>query len=603
MGIKARVVIQHCPQHCISSIQPDSCYVKLLACMQPSLAFSAIGHVQEQQSLERRLGLAQQECANLRNTLLNRSGNDSSWQQQLGALAGFVEGAAAAECWSPTAAASGAAAASPQGSPNRWDFTGLSLTQQSRPSPTRAAGDASSPPGPTGVSGLTWQQQQQQSPGGISAAAASKPNGPGSNLPQPQEQQQQQWGGQVQGVQQEAAPPQPQQQQQQQGLWQLPAADAGQAAADVSASNAASIGRYQAKLAQLRQLKEQLMRKTYGDASHVADTTTATPLIGAQGGSQQQDGYTPQQQQVPQLRPAAPVGAAPVSDVPVGVWTPRSAQGDWLIGTGNQGGVLSTSGTSMDHTSTCSAYSAGGAGGSAAAADSSSGGGSLLSAWSGQGKGAAAGRAAVSGGQALGSGSRETEGPAAPLRLSRHSVSLHKSSAASNDLIAEHHRELQQQVQGAHSSPAAAAAPAGDMKQWVRAVSNAASLDAAAAAAAAGGGAGCDRGAQLQGRSSSSLRRSSSSLKETSRHSLREAGGASAKELPGGSYRSSAASTAAGSGGEGGVAPHGLSSKSHLQRWAQPQTQQQQQQPVWQRQSSDAASSRRVTGSGRSSLV
>jgi hypothetical protein len=409
-------------------------------------------------------------------------------------------------------------------------------------------------------------------------------------------------------VQQDAAPPLAHHLQQQQQLWQVPAADAGQAGADVSAQSAASIGKYQAKLAQLRQLKEQLLRKTYGDASSAADATTATPLISAQGRGLQQDAYAlqQQQQQGQQLLSAAAMGAAPVpAATAAGVWTPRSAQGDWLIGTGNQGPVLSTSGTSMDHASTCSAYSAGGAGGSAAAY-SSSGGGSLLSAWSGQGKSAAAGGSILGGVEALGGSGRHADGPTAPLRLSRLSGSMHKANAAGDGLASEQQQELPQQVQGAHSSPAAAA-PAGDMKQWVRAVSNAASLDAAAAAATAAGGCG-SRSAPLQGRSS--LRRSSSSLKESSRHSLREAGGASAKELPGGSYRSSAASAgpAAGSG-EGGdgfglVAPHGLTSKSPLQRWAQPQTQQQQQQqPAWQRQSSSAAGSRRATGSGRSSLV
>jgi hypothetical protein len=173
--------------------------------------------------------------------------------------------------------------------------------------------------------------------------------------PQPQLGQEQ---GQGQGpahAQADSTVHQHEQGQQQQAWQQLPAADAGHTGADVAAASAATISRYQAKLAHLRAMKEQLMRKTYGEAAEpdtdTDPTTTApsVPRLNTEAVQQHQQQHQQQQQQQQRQQVSSAVD-----------WTPRSAQtGSWLIGAASAGGA-----TLSGH------------------APSSSGGASHLSAWS-----------------------------------------------------------------------------------------------------------------------------------------------------------------------------------------------------------------------------
>lgn len=295
-------------------------------------------HLQEQQSLEKRLALAQQECANLRDALLSRSSNSSSsWQQQMGLVPAGPPQQPLAACgaWSPTALGpAGFAAAcaavsngSVSNSPGEWALQAPHLS-----APVGAASLASASPGKPGspgagsLAGLAAGGWSNFAAG--AARTAAVPVAEQQLHTTPSKRQQPGQGASSQALQQQ--PPQTQQQQQ---LWQVPAADAGHMGADVAAHSAATINRYQAKLAQLRAMKEQLMRKTYGDPPNSGAAND--PPVDTGGIQQQQQ---QQQEPAPAMQPVA-----------LGGWGPQSAQEDWLIGAGSAGGGVTVSAhTSMD---------------------------------------------------------------------------------------------------------------------------------------------------------------------------------------------------------------------------------------------------------------
>ena len=606
---------------------------------------------QEQQSLEKRLALAQQECSRLRDTLLNCSTNSSSsWQQELGLnmpLAGtatssppgcsYTQAGATSSppgcSYSATARAAGSAAAfgADANSPTKW---ALSLTQQ-RTGPgspgdgaCRSANVATGAAAGTAVGGATnWsaqqqqQQQQQQQPPAAPSASNLPAGGWQGGLsswqlkqqqqppPPPPQQQPQASNGLGAGLQPSTAaqgPGQQQQQQQQEDLWQLPAADAGQASADVAAHSAASINRYQAKLAQLRQMKEQLIRRTVtclepaaaGGCTSSSSPATHPPAAGdhqQQGCSYPQQGQNSLRQQ-PQLRESMLTGHTQSPPLPMDqlppvsalVWTPRSVQDDWLIGAGSSAGLHSSGRPSMDHSA--AGFSDGRMSSvSLGAAQSSSGGGSHSSGWSLPGRAPGGGVGGSAGGVAAGS---KLSGPSRLGALAQRGAAV---AAAGSGMYPTGGTPGEGEG-GGEQGQKTELGQVSSMKEWVKAATAAgAAGGAAAGSSGSGGNAGAAAG---HGSRRSSRERSDS-------------GGQARQQQQQQQRQQNAGSAARGDGGADGLLGSGyssLSSSSNLQRWAQPhslrqQQQQQEQQPGFERQprGSSAAGSRRSTSSARSS--
>jgi hypothetical protein len=534
--------------------------------------------LQEQQSLEKRLALAQQECSNLRDALLNRGSNSScSWQQQLGLVPAGQAQPPVGVTWSPTAFGSAglaaACAAVSSGlvgnSPGNW---ALCAPQQTAPTPDGpgsvlngytgavghgAHGQIGSPVrSSVGAAGGSWAI-------GAAAAGAKEVHGLSPS-------KQQQPLGQGQAV---PAPHMQNKQQQQQQLWQVPAADAGHTGADVAAHSAATITRYQAKLAQLRAMKEQLLRKTYSDLAEPPASLSAD--VEANQQQQEQQEPPPQHKQQQQQAESMPPATAFVS-------TPRSAQEDWLIGAGSAGGVMLSARSSIDPSNGVSAGGVSSTGNGAVR--SSSGGGSHLSAWSMPGD--TAGTGAVEGGIA--------SKLAGDCQLSQLGTSIQKARTAAAAAAGVHQPGVKTEA-GAGSpqhKQEQSMVGAGGINALLTAVAGSGHSSAGLKAAAVG----C-----VVGKTSAKVHRRPSKEGSGQASLLGTSRTTTAKEQLQ-VHHTIAAAAGLGVGG----ASHGLSSRSNLQRWAQPlmhEQQQQQQQSMPLRQHSGAVGSRRPTSSGRSSLA